>query len=337
MKKTLLATAIPALLLANATTATELYADKTNTFSVGGHLSASLAGSDKGSTGVDYISPRINFSATRDLGNGFTADAKVEWSVNMATGGEQALSTRLGYLGLTHDIYGRVVLGTQWAPTVDVAGVTDIPIVFSNDFLYEDQGNLGTARADAMISYRTAFSFTNGMELNLGFGAQGKHGDANAADRTDEYDARYQAAATLVFAEYSLGVAYNKGDVTYVGSQEETAVIANISAKYGSYGQDLYAAVVYGEEEFTKDFDGNVIDERTDFEALISYGFTNNTVVSINYEDSKNKTDNSEILSQVALSVEYNFTSSVVGYAGYQIDRTDAENNQWNIGGRIYL
>lgn len=326
MKKTLLAIAIPALLVANTATATELYADETNTFSVGGHLSAGLAGSDEGSTGVHYNSPRINFSATRDLGNGFKADAKVEWAINMGNGGDQALSTRLGYLGLTHDLYGRLVVGTQWAPTIDVAGVTDMPVAFANDFLYADQANLGTARADDMVSYRKGFSFDNDMALNLGFGVQGGQGD---------YHSRYQAAAAFVFAEYQLGLAYNTGDVNYTTSGDETATVANIAAKYGTYGKGLYLGAVYAANEFAGT--DSSASESTDIELLASYGFTNSTVISVNYEDSTNDDTDTELLSQTAISVEYNFTPSVIGYAGYQIDLTDDEDNSWLFGGRIYL
>lgn len=325
MKKTLLAVAIPALLVANAATATELYADGANTLSLGGHLSAGLAGSEEGSTGVHYNSPRINFVATRDMGYGITADAKVEWAINME-GGQNTLTTRLGYLGLTHDVYGRAVVGTQWAPTVDVAGVTDMPLSFGNDFLYKDHGNLGTGRANDMVSYRKGFTFENDMALNLGFGVQGGQG---------EYHSRYQAAAAFVFAEYQVGMTYNTGDINYV--KGETATVANIAAKYGSYGEGLYLAAVYSENEFTKDFAGVIAEESTDMEFLASYGFANSAVVSANYELNTNDDTNVDTIETTALTVEYNFTPSVVGYAGYQIDLSDAEDNSWNFGGRIYL
>jgi len=330
MKKTILAATIPALLLSNAVSATQLFSDEVNTLTLGGHLSAGVAGSDEGATGVDYNSPRINLSATRDLGNGFTTDAKVEWAINME-GGEQTFTTRLGYLGLTHDTYGRAVLGTQWSPTIDVTGVTDMPIAFGNDFLYADHGNLGTARANDMASYRKGFTFDNDMALNLGFGAQGSQ---------DGYHSRYQAAAGFVFAEYQFGIAYNTGDVNYTTSGDETATIATISAKYGSFGKGLYLAAVYAENEFTSNGDADdfqVYDERTDMELLASYGFANSTIVSVNYEQSTNEDTNADLAETTALIVEHSITSNVTVWAGYQIDLTDEDDNQWNIGGRIYL
>ena len=337
MKKTLLATAIPALLVATSVSATELYNDEVNTFSVGGHISGGLTGSDEGETAVNSVSPRINFGATRDLGNGFTADALVEWSINME-GGEQALSTRLGYVGLTHETYGRAAIGTQWAPTYDVTGVADMPIAFANDFLYNDHGSLGTARADDMVSYRKGFAFGDNMGLNLGLGWQGAQ---------DVYDARMQAALSFDISKFSVGVAYNTGDVDYT-STKETASLTTFSAKYGSYGQGLYVAAVYADNENTSNrFTANsnaVYSESQDSEFLVAYAFENSVNVSLNYENSEGKlvsggTDRT-LRSQSALQVEYNFLSNVVGYVGYQVDLGDdvsKDDNVWMIGGRIYL
>lgn len=325
MKKTLLATAIPAMLFASAATATELYSDEVNTLTLGGHISAGLVGSDEDSTNVNSVSPRINFGATRDLGNGFTADGLVEWSINMENGGENALSTRLGYVGLGHDVYGRTAVGIQWAPTYDVSGVADLPIAFANDFLYDDM-SMGGARADNMVSYRNSLDLDNNMSLNLGLGVQGSQ-DA-------DYHSRYQAALSFDMSEYSFGLAYNMGDKKFDG-RIENATILTVSAKYGTYGQGLYAAAVYSENEFT------AYEEGTDIEALVAYAFENSVNVSVNYEESKNDTDNEVIRNTTAVQVEYNFLSNVVGYAGYQIDLGDdlkaKKDNTWMIGGRIYL
>ncbi|WP_022943203.1 porin [Psychromonas hadalis] len=332
MKKTLLAITIPALFIANSVSATELYSDEVNTFSVGGHISAGLTGSDEGDTGVNSVAPRINFGATRDLGNGFTADALVEWSINME-GGEQALSTRLGYLGLAHDVYGRAAIGTQWAPTFDVTGVADMPIAFANDFLYSsDMGSAGTARADDMVSYRNSFDFSDNMSLNLGLGWQGVQ---------EDYDARYQVALSFDFAKFSVGVAYNTGDVEYT-TNTETATMANVSAKYGSYGQGLYVAAVYGQNDWVyRSGSENAYEETTDAEFIVAYAFANSINVSLNYESSTDEKKSETLYSQSALQVEYNFLPNVVGYVGYQVDLGNdinvAEDNIWMIGGRIYL
>ncbi len=52
-----------------------------------------------------------------------------------------------------------LVVGTQWSPYYDFAGVADMSIAFANDFLYSNQYNLGSARAERMLSYRKGFEF----------------------------------------------------------------------------------------------------------------------------------------------------------------------------------
>jgi predicted porin len=337
MKKTLLATTIPAMLFATAASATELYSDEVNSLSLGGHISAGLIGSDEGSTGVNSVSPRINIGATRDLGNGFVANTLVEFGVNM-DGGENTFWTRLGYVGLTHDVYGNVTVGTQWAPTYDVNGLADMPIAFANDNLYNnDMSQLATGRGDNMVSYRNSFDLAENIALNFGLGVQG----AQTSDDNDKYDARYQAALSFDFSDFTVGVTQNSGDVNYATkAKKETATVTKVAAKYGSYGQGLYVAAVYGESENAYRPDG-LAPKSSDVEAIIAYAFDNSVNVSLNYEEVTNDTTNKTELSQTAVQVEYNFASNVVGYAGYQFDLgTDISNkkdNVWMIGARFYL
>lgn len=335
MKKTLLAVAIPAALFANAVSAVELYNDEINTFSIGGHFSAGLTGSDEGNTEVNSVSPRINIEATRDLGNGFTADVKAEWGVNMFEGGENAFETRLGYIGLTHDTYGRAVVGTQWSPYADVALVADMPIAFANDFAYDNQGSLGTARADKMVSYRKGFDLGNAGALNFGLGWQG-----TSEDEGTDYDDRYQASISYSAFGGSVGYATTSGDIHTTGTKE-TAKSNLVSASYGSYGNGVYAAAVYAGNEFMNSYAGEALEETIATEAIIAYAFANSLNVSLNYENLEDDTQSETIYSQSALQVEYNFRPNVVGYAAYQVDlgndKTSVEDNVWMLGARIYL
>ncbi len=100
----ILAAAIAATTFGTQAVAVELYNNDGTTFSIGGHVSVNLNGSEQGDTDVGTNSPRINFTATQDLGNGFTADARGEWALNYLDGGENSFKTRLGYLGLTRYI-----------------------------------------------------------------------------------------------------------------------------------------------------------------------------------------------------------------------------------------
>ncbi|WP_322804433.1 porin [Vibrio alfacsensis] len=337
MNKKFLAAAIAAATFGTQAVAVELYNNEGTTFSVGGHVSVNLNGSEQGDTDVGTNSPRININATQDLGNGFTADARGEWQLNYLDGGDNSFKTRLGYLGLTHDVYGRAVGGTQWAPYYDVAGVADMPIAYANDFIYDNHGNLGTGRADKMLSYRNAIELGEAGAINFGLGWQGAK-----EDKVDsvKYDDRMQLAVSYSIMGAKVGYTYNTGDFTATG-KKSTAESHLVSAAYGSYGKGLYVAGVYASNENMN----SGLEESNAYEALIAYALPSSLNLSLNYEmveGEENKGDKTETTrEQVALQAEYNFTPKFVGYAGYQFDLNDENNREtddsWTLGARYYL
>ncbi|MDN2482574.1 porin [Vibrio agarivorans] len=354
MNKNILAIAIAAATFGTQAVAVELYNNDGTTFSVGGHVSVNLNGSDEGNTDVGTNSPRINMTATQDMGNGFTVDARGEWALNYLTNGGNSFSTRLGYIGLTHEDMGRAVVGTQWAPYYDVAGVTDMPIAFANDFLYSDAtielaeddfAKTGQTRADQMISYRNGFEFGEAGALDFGLAWQGKHEAKDANENvTTTYNDRVQVSLAYSIMGAQLGYAYNTGDVDNMVDNKRSLDYHVVSAKYGSYGNGLYLAGVY---QMTEDKNVRDVDS---YEVIAAYALPNSLNFSINYEnvEDKLKSDNSKDTTreEVALQVEYNFTSNVVGYTGYQFDLNDStdregakrkEDNAWTIGARFYL
>jgi predicted porin len=358
MNKKLLALAISGAVFGTQAVAVELYNEDGTTFSVGGHVSVAVGdvNSDdrlnSDDIGVETVSPRINFGATHELGNGFTADAKGEWALNMLDGGDQSFTTRLGYVGLSHDDYGRAAVGTQWAPYYNVAGVADMPIAFANDFIYEDHGNLGTGRAEEMVSYANAVDFGNAGSLAIGVAWQGrKVSDEkyNEVASENKYGNRAQIALNYDIANFSVNYAYNTGDVTFgtganVGTDSKTADSNVLSATYGSYGSEgLYVAAVYAANNYMNNGKFGVISESTGYEFLASYALANSLNLSVNYEAVEDDKNSETVYSTSALQAEYNFTSQFVGFAGYQFDLQgsgvykEKADDQWLLGARYYL
>ncbi|MCC4783571.1 porin [Vibrio splendidus] len=342
MNKKLLALAISGAVFGTQAVAVELYNEDGTTFSVGGHVSVGVGDydTDNDDIGVESVSPRINIGATHELGNGFTADAKGEWTLNMLDGGDESFTTRLGYLGLTHEDFGRGVVGTQWAPYYSVAGVADMPIAFANEFIYDDQGNLGTGRADEMVSYGNAIDFGNAGSLALGVAWQGRK-----TDGLNDYGNRGQIALNYAIADFTVNYAYNTGDVDYVGVAGSKTADSNVlSATYGSYGAEgLYLAGVYAMNNYMNSGNGQVLEESVAVELLASYALSNSLNLSVNYEAVEDDKKSETVYSTTALQAEYNFTSQFVGFAGYQFDlqgsgvyKSSAE-DKWLLGARYYL
>lgn len=346
MNKKIIALAVAAAAFGTQASAVELYNNDGTTFSIGGHVSVSAKGnSDIGGTDIIANSPRINFNATQDLGNGFTADAKGEWQLNLLEGGENSFTTRLGYIGVSHDTFGRAVGGTQWSPYYDVAGITDMPIAFANDFLYDNHNALGTGRAENMVSYRNDIELGDNLSL---FGGLGYQDAANTG-----FDNRAQVTVGVNFADFMVGYGYNTGDRSdgVIGTKEATSHV--ISAKYGSYGNGLYVAGVYSMNEYmhgTSNYNGptnpagGALKDTDAMEFIAAYAFANSLNLSVNYEAVESNESglyNGTVYSQMAFQAEYNITPAFVTFAGYQLDLgsdlTNEENDMWNIGVRYYL
>ncbi|NOH18783.1 hypothetical protein A9259_00505 [Vibrio cyclitrophicus] len=352
MNKKLLALAISGAVFGTQAVAVELYNEDGTTFSVGGHVSVAVGdvNSDdrlsEDDIGVETVSPRINFGATHDLGNGFTADAKGEWALNMLDGGDESFTTRLGYVGLSHDDYGRAAVGTQWAPYYNVAGVADMPIAFANDFIYDDHGNLGTGRGEEMVSYANAVDFGNAGSLNVGVAWQGRKSDDVSDTNTNKYGNRGQIALNYSIADVTANYAYNTGDVTFgnIAGGSKTADSHVVSATYGSYGSEgLFLAGVYAMNNYMNSSDGVALEETVAIELLASYALSNSLNLSVNYEAVEDDKKSETVFSTTALQAEYNFTSQFVGFAGYQFDLQgsgeykEKADDQWLLGARYYL
>ena len=350
MNKKLLALAIAAA--SSNAVAVELYNEDGTTFDIGGHVSVALEGSDEGDTDITAVSPRINFNATHDLGNGFVADAKGEWALNYLDGGENAFTTRLGYIGLTHEDFGRAVAGTQWSPYYAVGGVADMPIAFANDFLYEDHGNLGTGRAEEMLSYGKMFELGDAGKFGVAAGWQGRKTDtvSNDWDTTkieNNYGNRGQVALNYSVMGFSANYAYNTGDVTYGSSAKSVTSESHVlSGTYGTYGSGLYVAGVYAMNEYMNtphqlSTTGNPIEDSSAYEALVAYALDNSLNLSLNYESVVDNDASKTLYSTSAIQAEYNFTDKFVGFTGYQLDLgndyNNKEDNKWMLGARYYL
>jgi predicted porin len=326
MKMKTLAVAVAALAGGSQVFAAEVYNSDGTSLSIGGHVAVGVGEYFEEDVRIHDVSPRINVGGKQDIGNGVTVDAKGEWSIKLLDGGDSSFNTRLGYIGATHEQYGRVVAGTQWSPYYDVAGVADLPIAFANDFLYADQYNLGSARAERMLSYRKGFDFGEDFGLNVGLGWQGEH---------DTYDARGQIALSTELAGFGLGYVYSGGDIQF-GTKSESATSHVFSANYGKYGSGIYAAIVYGMNEYF--YQG--LEETTQLEALLAYG-VNDWTFSVNYESVEDDKASDTLFSQSALQAEYAVTPAFVTFAAYQFDLGNdidvEENDYWTLGARYYF
>ena len=342
-----LAVSIAAAACSTHAFAAEIYNSEGTTLALGGYVDVGVGeyGSDD-DVDVHSYSPRLNITGMKTLDNGMTVDAKGEWGVNYLTGGDTTFKTRLGYIGITDETLGRMVVGTQWSPYYDVGGVADMPIAFANGFLYENHHFLGSARADKMVSYRNSMMFTDDVEVRLGLGWQGKNTDD---DKASGKDSRMQAALSIEAMGVTLGAAFSDGKVNISETEEKTAESTIFSLNYGSYGEGIYLAGVYGTNEYfySESVDGNVFaksyyKETKQMEALAAYGMDNGLNLSVHYERVDDEDTSKKLYSNTSINAEYNVTDGFVAVAGYKIDLGDDDSatdddNKWTVGMRYYF
>ncbi|WP_114765612.1 porin [Vibrio rhodolitus] len=360
MKMTNLAMAVATTFLASTSAfAAQVYSGDGTSLAIGGYVDVGVGERDgaiysDADFQVHQISPRLNVEGKKEIGNGVTVDAKGEWAIKYLDAGDTSFTTRLGYIGVTHEQAGRLVVGTQWAPYYDVVKVTDQPIAFASDFIYENHNQLGSARAEKMVSYRNKFEINNELSFGIGLGWQGEAAGSSLKVRNDniaktssgdfDLDDRVQVAVTADFMGFGLGYVYSGGDISDAGGSED-AKSQMVSLKYGTYGKGLYAAIVYGQNDYFYD----VMEETEQFEGLIAFGLDNGINISVNYETVEDDKNNKTVFSQSAVQVEYTITSGLVAFAGYQFDLGNdlyddvantipaADEDQYTVGARYFF
>jgi predicted porin len=353
MNKTLLALAVTAAAIGTQANALEVFNDGTTTASIGGHATVAFKSDETGKKAGAVVSnekaPRINFEAITDLGNGLKADFKGEWKINMESGGENAFTTRLGYIGLTHETAGRLAVGTQWSQYyVGTAAVVDQPIAWSNDFVYENQGKLGTGRAENMIAYSNALDFGDAGSLEFGAGWQGatsgelKNWDGTKSDA--DFGARAQARLGYNIAGFQVNAAVNTGDVKdSATSATKKARAYAVSGKYGTFGQGLYVAATYQDAENMRKGARGLTDTKS-MDSILAYAIDNGLNFIAKHEETQDSVLDLRMKSETSVSVEYPLSPRFRAFTGYKIDNQGegseykkTRNDEFLLGGRFYL
>ncbi|SUI54635.1 porin [Shewanella algae] len=128
--------------------AVEIYGDENNQVIVGGRLQLHVINT-QGKTEMANAGSRVRFGFDHKLNNGWVIDTLFEWGVNavgktdlvyssdsaLHAESDDFLSNRLGYVGFSHENYGRLSFGKQWGygttlsvpPTKAWCGMATLP------------------------------------------------------------------------------------------------------------------------------------------------------------------------------------------------------------------
>ncbi|MFJ3455829.1 porin OmpC [Scandinavium goeteborgense] len=304
MKRNVLAILVPALLLAGAANAAEIYNKDSNKLDLYGKVDARHQFSEDTGSDGDATYVRIGFKGETQITNDLTGYGQWEYNIqanDTESSGNQS-ATRLGFAGLKFGEYGSFDYGRNYGVVYDVEAWTDMLPVFGGDsYTYTD--NFMVGRGNGMATYRNSdfFGLVDGLSFAIQYQGANEGNDCNdtgcAFDqegtsnrsgnnaRADNGDG-FGLSTTYDFGMgISVGAAFASSDRTneqqglgagnnryskYAGGEEAQAW--TLGAKYDA--NQVYLAMMYSEtENMTPYGDEGIANKTQNFEAVAQYQF----------------------------------------------------------------
>ncbi|NQD62161.1 porin, partial [Enterobacter sp. CM29] len=299
MKRKVLAILVPALLMAGAANAAEMYNKDGNKVDLYGKVDARHTFSDNPGDDGDETYVQIGFKGETQINNDLIGYGQWEYKTyaNDTEGAGDTSFNRLAFAGLKYGEYGSFDYGRNYGVVYDVEAWTDMLPVFGGDS-YTWTDNYMVGRTNGVATYRNNdfFGLVNGLNFALQY--QGANEGANANENQEgtkngHDDVRFQngdgfGMSTTYDFDFglSLGAAYSSSDRTndqvaygagtynrfskYAGG--ERAEAWTIGAKYDA--NDVFLAMMYAETRNMTPYGNDGIANKTqNFEAVAQYQF----------------------------------------------------------------
>ncbi|HCR9751223.1 TPA: porin OmpC [Citrobacter koseri] len=322
MKRKVLAMLVPALLIAGAANAAEVYNKDGNKLDLYGKVDGLRYFSDDAGSDGDMSYARLGFKGETQIAEQLTGYGQWEYNIqaNGTEGDKGDAWTRLGFAGLGFGQNGTFDYGRNYGVVYDVEAWTDMLPEFGGDtYTQTDVYMLG--RTNGVATYRNNgfFGLVDGLNFalqyqgnnegsNAGFGQEGSGNSTNRNLAKENGDGFGMSTSYDFDFGLSLGAAYANSDRTnaQVGSGlgdsahgntmagGETAEAWTVGAKYDAY--NVYLAAMYAETRNmtyygTSDsrIGGGIANKTQNFEVVAQYQFDFGLRPSIAYLQSKGK------------------------------------------------
>jgi outer membrane protein N len=365
MKRKVLAIIVPALLMAGAANAAEMYNKDGNKVDLYGKVDARHTFSDNTGDDGDETYVQIGFKGETQITEKLTGYGQWEYKTyaNDTEGSGDTSFNRLAFAGLKYGEYGSFDYGRNYGAVYDVESWTDMLPVFGGDS-YTWTDNFMVGRANGVATYRNSDFFGLVDGLNFALQYQGNNEGANANEdqegtKNGHDDVRFQngdgyALSTTYNTDFglSLGAAYSASDRTneqvaygannvnryskFAGG--ETAEVWTFGAKYDA--NDVYLAMMYAEtRNMTPYGDTGIANKTQNFEAVAQYQFDFGLRPSLAWVYSKGKdlggndynTSNGvdyadqDLVNYIEVGAYYNFNKNFIAYVDYKINLLDED------------
>ncbi|WP_435929737.1 porin OmpF [Dryocola sp. BD613] len=342
MKRNILAVVIPALLVAGAANAAEIYnkdGNKVDLYgkAVGLHYFSKDNGKNAYAGNGDKTYARLGFKGETQINDQLTGYG--QWEYNFAGNNSEGSDaqtgnkTRLAFAGLKFGDAGSFDYGRNYGLVYDAIGITDMLPEFGGDTGSSD--NFFAGRSTGLATYRNSDFF--GLVDGLNFGVQylGKN------ERSDISKANGDGWATsLSYNVEGFGIVGGYGSADRTNLQEVDGKGERIEQwatglKYDA--NNIYLAALYGETRNSTYISDSVgfANKTQDFSVVAQYQFDFGLRPSIAYYKSKAKDVNgigdADYLNYIEVGATYYFNKNMSTYVDYIINQID-DNNKLGLG-----
>lgn len=373
MKRKVLAILVPALLMAGAAHAAEMYNKNGNKVDLYGKIDARHTFSDHPGDDGDETYVQIGFKGETQITNDVIGYGQWEYKTyanNTEDAGDTSFN-RLAYAGLKYGEYGSFDYGRNYGVVYDVEAWTDMLPVFGGDS-YTWTDNFMVGRANGVATYRNADFFGLVEGLNFALQYQGANEGQDATEdqegtKNGHNDVRFQngdgfgMSTTYDFSGdlsgLTLGAAYSSSDRTNEqeakGIQDsarfaggKTAEAWTVGAKYDA--NSVYLAMMYAQtHNMTPYGDTGIADETQNFEAVAQYQFDFGLRPSLAWVYSKGKDmtypgnagnpqgqhGDMDLVNYIDVGMTYNFNKNFSTYVDYKINMLDNDESFYEANG----
>ena len=348
MKVKVLSLLVPALLVAGAANAAEIYNKDGNKLDLYGKIDGLHYFSDDKSVDGDQTYMRVGVKGETQINDQLTGYG--QWEYNMDASnveGSQPTKTRLAFAGLKAGEYGSFDYGRNYGAIYDVEAATDMLVEWGGDgWNYTD--NYMTGRTNGVATYRNSDFFGLVDGLNFALQYQGKNGSVSGEGATNngrgaqkQNGDGYGTSVTYdIFDGISAGFAYSHSKRT---DDQNNLVLGNgDNAETYTGGLKYDANNIYLATQYTQTYNATragslgFVNKAQNFEVVAQYQFDFGLRPSVAYLQSKGKDlegyGDQDILKYVDVGATYYFNKNMSTYVDYKINLLDDNSFTRNAG-----
>ena len=353
MKRNILAVVIPALLVAGAANAAEVYNKDGNKLDVYGKTVGLHYFSDNAGNDGDQTYARLGFKGETQINSDLSGYGQWEYNFagNNSEGGSDAQNgnkTRLAFAGLKYADLGSFDYGRNYGVVYDVTSWTDVLPEFGGDTYGSD--NFMQQRDNGFATYRNTDFFGLVDGLNFAVQYQGKNGSVDGEGMTNNGRGALRqngdgvgGSITYDYEGFGIGAAVSSSKRTddqnfglngygerYLGNGDRAETYTG-GLKYDA--NNIYLAAQYTQTyNATRVGSLGWANKAQNFEAVAQYQFDFGLRPSVAYLQSKGKNlgvingrnyDDEDILKYVDVGATYYFNKNMSTYVDYKINLLD--------------